>query len=258
MIKEIVYMSSLVLSFPAGAHSFDYYDAHAVGWHWYQDPIIERTTPPSSPPTKALLTQPPQPSPDPITRLHAAQKKIEGALDTAILTPTLSHVETYMRLQNKLSAQSAEFAAVWQRVLLAHPELDFSLSHPTEALALEVQQDKHNQQQDAAIRAFATRSGLFFFYKQACPYCARFAPIVQHFAKVYGITVIPITLDGKVLPEFPDSQRDKGQAALFGVHQTPALFAVNPNTHKAFPLAYGLTSESTLGQRIVQSRGLLE
>lgn len=242
MIKVFSIMGGLLLSSPVWAYS--YYGQHAVGWHWYEDPIeieVQKALP--------LVAQPI----DPIERIHKAQKTIERALDTAILEPTVSHVRAYLHLQNQLSSQSAQFAAIWQQVLLAYPELNFSLKHPTEGIALEVQKTHRHQQQDKAIKNLADHAGLFFFYKPSCPYCARFAPIVRSFAKDYGITVIPITLDGEVLAEFPDSKKDQGQAKQFGVKQTPALFVVNPKTQQALPVAYGLISEASLRERLVDS-----
>ena len=43
---------------------------------------------------------------------------------------------------------------------------------------------------------------------------------------------------------------DSGQAIQFQVKATPAVFAVNPTTGKAFPIAYGLTSETELRDNI--------
>lgn len=243
--KWILFILSF-LSLPI--YAANYYSEHAIGWHWYDDPIEVQLS--------KILPLAPQTT-DPIDQMHNAQKNMERALDTAILEPSVPHISTYLRLQNQLSQRSAEFARIWQQVLLAHPELNFSLEHPTESLALQIKQDKQEKTTEATLKAFAQDSGLFFFYKQSCPYCLRFAPLVKAVAEEYGITVIPITLDGGVLPEFPDSKKDQGQAARFGVHQTPALFAVNPRTQQAFPIAYGLISEMTLRKRLVEGALLL-
>jgi len=237
-------MGGLLLSSPAWASS--YYGQHAVGWHWYDDPkpLTHPTAPlPSAPPISA----------DPIVQMHTAQRTLERVLDRAVLDPTPAHVQTYLTLQNQLSQHAARFAAAWQWALLHYPELNFSLTHPTEEIALEVQKTYQRERLDNAIKSLAKQAGLFFFYKQSCPYCARFAPIVKSFAEDYGLTVIPIALDGAILPEFPDSKKDQGQAKQFGVKQTPALFAVNPKTEQAFPVAYGLISEATLRERLADS-----
>ena len=115
----------------------------------------------------------------------------------------------------------------------------------------EVEYDQQKLTEDAVIRELAKKSGLFFFYRSTCPYCQRFAPIVKAFAESYGLTIIPITTDGIALPEFPDSHPDQGQAEKFHVTVEPALFSVNPYTHQAIPIAYGLVSEAELKKHLL-------
>ena len=99
-------------------------------------------------------------------------------------------------------------------MLLNYPELDFSLRHPTNNLAKQIDLDSARQQENAAIQQFSQHNGLFFFYRSTCPYCQRFAPILKDFSSRYGLSVVPITTDGISLPEFPNSHSDQGQAAL--------------------------------------------
>ena len=65
------------------------------------------------------------------------------------------------------------------------------------------------------------------------------------------MAIIPITIDGIALPEFPNSRVNQGQAAKFKVTVEPSLFAVNPYTQKAYPVSQGLISESDLRARIL-------
>lgn len=215
--------------------SFSFYGSHAQGWHWYDDPKED---------IKKL-------SKDPVKQMDALKATIQRALDTAILNPTDENVKNYIVLQNQMSDQSSVFANVWQKVLLDNPELNYALIHPTNNLAKKVDIDLQHQKEDLAVEKLAQASGLFFFYKSTCPYCRKFAPIVKDFAARYNLTIIPITLDGIALPEFPDSKTDNGQAAKFNVTVEPSLFAVNPYTHKAYPISYGLVSEEELRQRIL-------
>jgi len=232
MLKYLV----LVLFFcMSSVFAVDFYDIHAKGWHWYENPKEE---------TKEV-TQ------DPVERMNALKATIQRALDTAILSPTDQNVKNYIALQNAISNQSTIFANVWQKVLLGNPNLDYSLVHPTNNLAKQVDIDDKQQKEDLAIANLARGSGLFFFYKSTCPYCRKFAPILRDFATKHNIVVIPITMDGIALSEFPESKIDGGQAARFKVTVEPALFAVNPYTHIAYPISYGLISEEDLKQRIL-------
>ena len=236
---KIIHLVSLFLIlFPLFAHAQDYYEQHAIGWHWYDDPKLENKTDKNN-------------NQNPVKQMKTIRQALEFALDKAILNPTPENVKNYIVLQNQVGEQSSQFSRVWQWVLLQNPLLDYSIHHPTNQAGREVYLDELNSQQDNAIKNLAKQSGLFFFYHSTCPYCQRFAPIVKDFSQRYGITVIPITTDGIALPDFPDSRIDQGQAQKFHVTVEPALFTVNPYTHQAVPVSYGLMSENDLRQRIL-------
>ncbi len=216
-----------------------YFDEHAQGWHWYDDPKAEEQV-------KQAQTQ----SENPVQEMKAINQAIEWAKDKAILYPTVENVKNYKILQDQWVNQSSKFSGVWKEMLLENPELDYSLKHPVNSIGSQVDHDLEKSKQNAAVEQLAKQGGLFFFYRSTCPYCQRFAPILKHFSDTTGITVVPITTDGVSLPDFPNSKVDQGQAAKFGVQVEPALFAVNPYTHKAYPVSYGLMSEDELKDRI--------
>lgn len=213
-----------------------YYDKHATGWHWYDDPKEQFEDETNS---------------NPIQSMDAVKATIQRSLDKAVLNPTPANVSDYLKLQNQMMQKASLFESTWKAALLTHPELDYSLQHPTNTIAKQVEYDEENKNEEMAIRKLAKESGLFFFYRSTCPYCQRFAPIVKDFSEHYHITVIPITTDGISLPEFPNSYPDQGQAEKFHVTVEPSLFAVNPYTKEAYPVSYGLMSEVDLKKRIL-------
>jgi conjugal transfer pilus assembly protein TraF len=73
---------------------------------------------------------------------------------------------------------------------------------------------------------------------------------VKRFAQKYGWSVLPISLDGGTLPEFPNARRDNGMAARLQITHVPALIALHSKTGKLLPLAYGMVSESEIERRI--------
>jgi len=229
------------ISYQTFAFDVGYFSEHAKGWHWYDDPKKDQEEPINEELKK-----------DPLFEMNAIREKVDRALNQAVLNPSKETVSYYINLQNQVNNQSEKFEKYWKSALLEHPELDYSLKHPTNNLAKQVEYKEDSLREEALIRELAKKSGLFFFYRSSCPYCVRFAPIVKDFAETYGITVIPITTDGISLPEFPNSYPDHGQAQKFHVTVEPALFAVNPYTQKAFPIAYGLTSATDLKRRIVE------
>lgn len=240
-MMKLVLILLLVLVNHEIAHADNYYAEHHIGWHWYDESIekIEKKEKISGEGTH-----------DPNTVVSAAKAKISTALNTVIAEPTIEHVKQYLILQEQLNNRAEKVANLWQAALLQNPAINYSLTHPTNSIGLQVYHESMSQKKEKLIKLFASRTGLFFFYSSRCPYCRRFAPILKNFADSYGITIIPITLDGISLPEFPQSKPDSGQASQFHVTVTPALFAVNPYTQKAFPVAYGLTSETELRDHI--------
>jgi conjugal transfer pilus assembly protein TraF len=239
MIKVILILIFVLINQNL-SHADNYYDQHAVGWHWYDDPTEEKQEKTNYKPVEQ----------NPNIIINSAKEKITTALNKAIAEPTLENVENYIALQEQLNNRAEKVANLWQAALLKNPAINYALTHPTNNIGLQVYHEEISEKKEKAIKLFANSTGLFFFYSSTCPYCRRFSPILKKFAASYGITIIPITLDGISLPEFPQSKQDTGQAAQFHVKVTPALFAVNPYTKKAFPVAYGLTSETELRDNI--------
>lgn len=223
-----------------------YYDNHDNGWHWYDDPAEEQLTEvlpektPSAPLSQVSATE----------EMKALQAVLEEAKNKAVLYPTEENIANYVAMQNQITNNSRDFAKGWQAMLLNHPELNFQVSHPTNQVGRQVYLDQKNVSQDEAIHEFFKDKGLYFFFRSTCPYCQKFAPILRNFAERYQITVLPISLDGIGLAEFPNFKTDQGQAKKFNVTVEPSLFVVDPKVGKAMPVAYGLMSDDALQQRI--------
>lgn len=218
----------------------DYYASHNIGWHWYAEPVEVHQKNESAVPL------------NPVSQMQQLRDKMTQALDAAILEPTPSHIKTYLLWQNALSDRASLFAKNWQALLVSEPLLNYAIAHPVNQVGREVVADLNFQEEEKAIQQLFKTQGMFFFYRSSCPYCRRFSPIVKNFTERYHIALIPITTDGIALPEFPHSKQDSGQAAFFHVQVEPALFMVNPNTHQAIPVVYGLVTESELRARILE------
>lgn len=214
-----------------------YFSEHAVGWHWYNEPKKEEDTD--------------DPESDPITQMNAVRDTVHRALNQAVLNPTKENVKNYIELQNSISNRANQFNHSWQAVLLENPELNYSLIHPTNNLAKQVEYDQTHIQEEKMIRTLAQHYQLYFFYRSTCHYCQRFAPIVKDFAVTYGFSVLPITTDSISLPEFPNSYLDQGEAHIYNVTAEPTLFLVNPSTQKAIRIATGLATQSEIKKNIM-------
>lgn len=220
------------------AEETTYFTEHTKGWHWYNDPKESDDSDEGS-------------ENDPITKMNAVRATVQRALNNAVINPSKENVKNYIVLQNQVANHANQFNHNWQAVLLDNPELNYSLLHPTNNLAKQVEYDQNHVAEEKIVRQLAQNYQLYFFYRSTCPYCQRFAPIVKDFAETYGFNVLPITTDGISLPEFPDSYINQGESQIYNVTVEPTLFAVNPVTHKAIRIATGLTSQSEIKKNIV-------
>jgi len=218
---------------------------HSRGWFWY-----ERHPEPVKKGKKAEKKKEDAFS-FPPTNMADLKKQIKVLKERAIMHPTEKNLVAYIRVQNYLMDVSQTFAERWQQVIWTHPELDFSIAHPVNAQAIQIKQDEDSMYEHARIAHLAKDYGLFFIFASYCPYCHKEASMLKSFSQRYGISVIPISKDGKGLPEYPIPRPDTGIAAQLHVHSIPSLFLVNPKKRVVIPLAYGLISEPELIRRII-------
>ena len=234
-------------SWPALA---DYYKGHAEGYWWYQDPEPAEETAEENvteTPSPAIAAPPPF---DPVAALKAFQEKLEYARAAAIMDPTPENIRAYMGLNNQSLAKARNFTNVAQQTVWTNPDLDLSLRHPVYDQAVHAFKDERRNLVDDFLHKTAERYGLFFFFRGDCPFCHKFAPILKFFAEFYGFEVIPITLDGGALPDFPNPRYNNAAGMSLEVNDVPAVFLVNPTTREIRPIAYGFVSPEELRQRI--------
>lgn len=221
-----------------------YYERHSEGWFWYQDPEPEAKADSEEPDIQLPVPV------DPVAALAAFQKEIEVAKARAILEPTDENLKSYLRLNQLAMNRAGDFAQAWQRAVWTTPTLDTRLTHPVNDQAVQLFNDEKLRLVDNFLVKTAQSHGLFFFFKGSCPFCHRFAPILKAFAETYGFHVIPISLDGGTLPDFPNPRSSADVAAKLNVDTVPALFLVNPGNRAIHPVAFGYVSWTELRERI--------
>jgi conjugal transfer pilus assembly protein TraF len=191
----------------------------------------------------------------PTEKIESQRKALEQKLHAAIIEPTRENLIAYIIAQRALMDQSQRFSEEWKKVVMAIPSLDETLIHPTDQNARHIYYDERNKELSKRIKALAHDYGLFFFFRKNCSYCHHFAPIVKRFSQKYGWSVLAISMDGgplrSVLPEFPDARQDNGISKRLQVAHVPALIAFHPKTKQLIPLAYGMTSESEIEERVL-------
>ncbi len=243
-LKLFITLPFFFLSTEHYALSTAFFTRHAEGWHWYESLSDNKVEEKKKNLDPALLPQ------TPTQAIEEQRKKLEQKLHAAILEPTQKKIIAYIIAQKALMDQSERFSESWQRVVMTTPALDETLLHPVDQNARHVYYQERNQEITKRIKVLAQEYGLFFFFKGECSYCHHFAPVVKHFAKKHGWSVLAVSLDGGTLPEFPGARRDNGMATRLQVSHVPALIAFHPSSGQMIPLAYGMVSESEIEERI--------
>lgn len=232
----------------------------AVGWHWYneiyleeiKDEIDKKDQNDQKNQKDAEIKKIKENKKTAMTQMLMLRNAVQEAKAKAILYPTVENMRAYLILQNFVTNQAALFTQAWKKALLAYPELDYSILHPTQNSAQHIIYAETNRKEKEAIRVFGEKFGLFFFYRGNNPLDQALAPIVSGFSKENNISLISVSTDGKLIDVFENKQINHGQAEKLGIKYFPALILVDPKNQKVIPIHYGFISDSELHRRFLQ------
>ena len=170
--------------------------------------------------------------------------------DLAIMDPTAEKLKDYLQLWQVVQDKGSTFADSWRRVVWQNPELDYALKRPSNNLAIRAYNANADAAQEAQLRALAKDHGLIFFFKSDCPYCHTMAPAVRMMAERFGIDVLPVSIDGGGLPDFPRPQDGRLKAVQWGIERVPALFMGSKTTGDRVALGFGVMALSEIMDRM--------
>ena len=218
------------------------------GWFFYKEtnipvdkkkddqPLVSPETKISSPSEQKLFTE----------RLR---EKGSALLSAAMQYPTSDNIRTYLAWNKFMLDLSNNFALAWQKELMSNPSLQYDI--PMVDATKDVYFAQKSKNDDEVIRDVANRAGLFFFYSSACPYCERQVKYIREFADTYGFQVKAVSLDGGILPEFPETLMDNGISVRLGINNVPALFLAFPDEKRFERLSAGLVTFAELKQKVL-------
>ena len=156
----------------------------------------------------------------------------------------------FLAMQDYWLREAMIHGKVNQLALLKYPEYDFSVTHPTSQLGTKLQDTIEYQNKMQNIKTMANSIGLMFFYRGENPIDRQQIPILLDFCERYKFTLLPISVDGKISELLPNSKIDNGQAKHLNLRYFPAILIVNPKTKEINPVAFGLTTQDILTERL--------
>ena len=230
-----------------------FYQDHARGWFWYEDPeandeALEKKLEDPSRLPPIISEKKPKTAVD---RLKEVQAHLAELKATALLEPTSKNVKAYQDMQMKVMNQSEAFSRAWVMNVFMNPSLDENVKNPSAQSARFVVYEKERQKTESIIQELKNSYGLFYFYSGSCAYCKAFNSLVKLFADKYGWEVMAISLDGAPSDVFLNWQPDNGIAQQWNVQTVPTVFAINPETDHVIPVANGFTAIDEMEKRIV-------
>lgn len=176
------------------------------------------------------------------TTVEALRKEYDRRKEAAIMHPEDEKTMlAFLALSDHIQNRSQRFAEGWERVRLAHPEIDWTATHPlVNAVAgtLKTERDGLNRR---LLQTIAKEAGLLWIADAENPVSHAAAPLVRAFAKTHGFSLLvvekkgrPIGLDPVV---FAAPKPDRGIGAKLGATNPatlPALFLV-PDPQTPYP-----------------------
>lgn len=221
-----------------------YADAPIVGWYWYNEPQPKEDKEPEDP--QIPIRQLP-----PVTQMKVLQQMTYESRVRAIMQPSAENSANYLRLQNFWTQQAGLFTQASQKALLKYPDLDYNLQHSHYNGTAKLQLAETRQRTESAISTLAGRYGLFFFYRGNDAIDNQLAAVVSQFSATYGISLVPISVDGTRSEQLAETRPDTGQARKMGITHFPALILVEPGSEQYQPLAYGFMTQDDLAKRFL-------
>jgi len=246
VLYKIRYLLLLVL---LGITTLDagWLNRKAEGWAWYED--VKKT-----PQGKEREEEGGSPSSEdlsPSERMKDVQEGLEDKKALAVLEPTVENVGEYIKAQHEVLEQTDKFTQSWAKFILLHPEYDNTIKYPTAQYSNQVYKKQKRDAKNALFNELSKDHGFFFFFKGEEMLSQAFAGVVKMFADRFDWSVLPVSLDGYSVSEFPDAHINTAMVENLGVEITPALYVYSVSDEEFIPVAFGAISIDALEDHIV-------
>jgi len=241
MLRLIFSLSILISSSPFLLNA-GFYDRAMEGRYWYDERINDEAE--ISKENKNISED------NALEYLLELKQKFETTKALAVLQPNRENLLKYMTIQNKLVMNAEKFAKVWQQILLENPLLNDELTNPTAQYAIQARKAAQYMEIEAFLNSAREKHVLLFVYDSSKKLSQAAGEMVQDFAADTHWQIVPITVDGKDLSEFPNSKILADQGLALGLKDTPAYIIGNLDNETIQHVGFGAISVSRLKENI--------
>lgn len=217
-----------------------FYDRSMEGFYWYDDPKVnkEETNDDDINEDNALVY------------LKELKLKFESAKALAVLKPNKANLLKYLTMQSELVENAEKFSKVWQQLLLEIPSLNGEIEHPTAQYAIESRKAHKYIEIEETLKKARENHVLMFVYDSTKNYSQIAGSMIESFQADTGWKIVPITVDGGDLSEFPGSKILADQGLALGLQDTPAYIIGNIEDETIKHVGFGAIAISRLKENI--------
>ncbi|BBF23486.1 hypothetical protein SUTMEG_13770 [Sutterella megalosphaeroides] len=200
------------------------------------------------------------------TTVKGLRAEVERRLERALMDPTPEHVSAYLEANAFILGKAHRFQVAWERTRFAHPQYDWTASHPVANFATAEENERVMREKSVFLKSLGEEAGILFVVRADDPLSELAARSLSSFARTNGIEVLvasdrPVTYAG-----LPPSKPYNALVASLGLTRLPAAVLVpNPATVAAGALrhpalqanprptlfATGVVSVEELGSRLM-------
>lgn len=251
---ELLVKISLVVVFlfftPIYSFSGSYWwERGEEGWFFYKDLQKDEEELREEKPRPVMPSSPPPLFSNQPLFTEKMKRWGDELLSRAMEEPTIENVRAYMEYNRLMMKLAENFSLAWQKALMMYPELEspVPVSDSDKDLYFEVVEKKERE----ILYKLSRKAGLFFFYDGNCPFCERQAYYLKKFIVENPFFVVkPVSLDGSVFEEFPETVMDNGISQRLGVTTVPSIFLAFP-PDRFERISNGLVTASELKRRLI-------
>lgn len=200
------------------------------------------------------------------TTVKGLRAEVERRLERALMDPTPEHVSAYLEANAFILGKAHRFQVAWERTRFAHPQYDWTASHPVANFATAEENERVMREKSVFLKSLGEEAGILFVVRADDPLSELAARSLASFGRTNGIEVLvasdrPVTYAG-----LPPSKPYNALVASLGLTRLPAAVLVpNPATVAAGALrhpalqanprptlfATGVVSVEELGSRLM-------
>ncbi len=224
------------------------------GFYWSPDPKDSKEEAKAKP----EKTYPPIQS---LKSVEEVKAELNRLRDLAIMTPSETNVKAFLEANKYWMDMSERFADKATVMAWQTPNLDQNTKRPFANSALVNLSTREYRSQEDLAKTLSQDYGIVFFYRSDCSFCHEQAPILKQLEQRYGMSILPVSLDGGGINEFDNAVPDNGFSYKLtqgqGISVTPSLFMISKDKQHVTFLGAGLVALDELLKRMktVQQEG---